>query len=236
MFLFLLFKIIKLPFRNYYGVFVMSTQNNEKNWELSENPLKERIVQLMTEKELKHPYAFATRVGLSRGTFTGIWVEGRRSLHRKTIEKICAATGANPSWLEHGQGPAFLDIPHRTELGREKTTEIAQSSAQPVKITLDVPRLEQAIQTAEDALNVTNAYMQAEHKAIFIATLYQSQHDTLLQACIQLVEDALKETRRDMSPNTKSQLITIIYSFYSDQPWTQQQLKSALDQLIRSVH
>ncbi|MNC75359.1 hypothetical protein D3C75_1268740 [compost metagenome] len=82
--------------------------------------------------------------------------------------------------------------------------------------------------------------MTPEKKAEFISTLYFNENvndvsEKLLKACISLIEKALKDTRRTMSPEPKSELILVIYNFYSDKPWTEEHLKSALDQLIRSV-
>jgi len=82
--------------------------------------------------------------------------------------------------------------------------------------------------------------MTPENKAEFITTLFFNANlnnisEDLLKACISLIEKALKETRRFMSPQAKTELILVIYNFYYDKPWTEEHLKSALDQLIRSV-
>lgn len=219
----------------------MSSQFGKNNSELN-NPLKERIKLLMTAEELERPYSFATRVGLSKGTFTGIWVEGRSTLHQKTINKIAYATGANPAWLLTGIGEPFAEghtVSEPKEYG-EPSTSGADSNKSSVPLSIDKGLLTQSIETAEKALEVTSGTMTPENKAEFIATLFlndnqSSINEVLLKACISLIEKALKETRRTLSPKPKSELIIVIYNFYYDKPWTEEHLKSALDQLIRSV-
>ncbi len=213
----------------------MSSQFDQNNSEL-ENPLKERIKFLMTAEELKRPYSFATRIGLSKGTFTGIWVEGRSSLHQKTIDKIAQATGANPAWLSTGIGEPFS----AEQQSSAQPEAPVQSEKNDVAQGIDKYLLTQAIETAEKALDIANGTMTPENKAEFISTLYFNTNqnnvsEELLKACVSLIEKALKETRHIMSPQAKSELILVIYNFYSDKPWTQEHLKSALDQLIRSV-
>lgn len=206
----------------------MSTQNNENNCELKNNPLKQRIEKLMTPEELKKPYAFATRIGLSKGTFTGIWKDGRDSLHKSTIDKICAATGANAAWLATGIGEVFLD------------DKIKQNTPNKNK-SLNIKKLSKAIETADNALAVTNSSMTTEKYSQFVSTLYateQSDIDSqkLLMTCVELIEEALKVTRRTMSSSSKSELILIIYNFYIEQTWTREMIKSALQQLIDSIN
>lgn len=209
----------------------MSSQLDQNNSEL-QNPLKERIKLLMTDEELKRPYSFATRVGLSKGTFTGIWVEGRSSLHQKTIDKIASATGANVAWLSTGIGKPF-------EAAQPGVT-VTNSDKTDVPLSIDQQLLTQSIETAEKALVIANGTMTPDDKAEFITTLFfngnlSNVSEDLLKACISLIEKALKETRRSMSPSAKTELILVIYNFYHDKPWTEEHLKSALDQLIRSV-
>lgn len=214
----------------------MSTQKNLKNWELKNNSLKERIEFLMTPEELEKPYSFAKRVGLPKGTFTGIWINGRQSLHKSTLERICFATGANPAWLSTGIGEPF---PERNEIA-QSSKETERTYKNDVPLSIDSHLLIQSIETAEKALKVANGTMTPEDKAEFITTLFFNANlnnvsEDLLKACISLIEKALKETRRNLSPKPKSELIIIIYNFYYDKPWTEEHLKSALDQLIRSV-
>lgn len=215
----------------------MSTQKNLKNWELTNNSLKERIEFLMTPEELEKPYSFATRVGLPKGTFTGIWINGRQSLHKSTLERICFATGANPAWLSTGIGEPFLE---NNEIVQPSIEAEQTYKKNDVPLSIDSHLLIQSIETAEKALKVANGTMTPEDKAEFISTLFfngnlNNVNEDLLKACISLIEKALKETRRILSPKPKSELIIIIYNFYYDKPWTEEHLKSALDQLIRSV-
>ena len=112
----------------------MSTQKNLKNWELKNNSLKERIEFLMTPEELEKPYSFASRVGLPKGTFTGIWVNGRQSLHKSTIDRICQATGANAGWLATGHGqPYDIDVEEETNQ-RSTANHVAGVSALSVNV------------------------------------------------------------------------------------------------------
>lgn len=219
----------------------------EKNISELNNPLKERIKLLMTAEELEKPYSFATRVGLSKGTFTGIWVEGRTSLQQKTVDKIAVATGANQVWLMTGEGEPFKEAPSSRKIEQNRAEYLIQAQAEDlenkktdVPLSIDQQLLTQAIETAEKALVIAKGTMTPDDKAEFIATLFLNDNlsninEELLKACISLIEKALKETRRTLSPEPKSELIIVIYNFYYDKPWTEEHLKSALDQLIRSV-
>lgn len=224
----------------------MSSQFGKNNSELN-NPLKERIKLLMTAEELEKPYSFATRVGLSKGTFTGIWVEGRTSLHKKTIDKIAEATGANQIWLMTGAGEPFQQERASQKIEQNCAEYLIQTQSEDIKnkktdvpLSIDKYLLTQSIETAEKALDIAKGTMTPDDKAEFISTLYFNDNvnnvsEELLKACISLIEQALKETRRTLSPEPKSELIIVIYNFYYDKPWTEEHLKSALDQLIRSV-
>lgn len=205
-----------------------------------ENPLKERIKLLMTESELNRPYSFATRVGLSKGTFTGIWKEGRSSLHHGTVNKICAATGANPAWLVTGTGEPFTQpaSAHMRETpGQEGKPVINQGETE----LLDTALLEQSFHTLEQALAATNKVMQPSGTSRFVAAVYASlkeneEMDTeVLKDCILTVEEALKATRRVMSPKAKTQLIQVIYELYSGNASYKEAMTNHIDQLIRSV-
>lgn len=173
----------------------MSSQFGKNNSELN-NPLKERIKLLMTVEELDKPYSFATRVGLSKGTFTGIWVEGRTSLQKKTIDKIAEATGANPVWLMTGEGAPFKE---------------GQSSQ---KITQ--PRTEYLIKEvrvkAKNTDNVDSSVKQAFKTAL---EPHQSENNQdlrkLLTACYESTEGALYATYRMMDPDDKSEFILKFY-------------------------
>lgn len=205
----------------------MSSQLGRNNSELN-NPLKERIKLLMTDEEKEHPYKFATRTSLSKGTFTGIWVAGRETLHQKTIDKISNATGCNATWLATGHGQPFA--------AQDQVQQIHSHQNAP----LDKPLLLQAINTAEQALEITEAVMGPKLKAEFICTLYFSdrpnrQGEQLLSDCVVLIEQGLTELRRYLSQDKKTDLISVIYNFYIDKQYTQEHLKRALDQLIGSV-
>lgn len=177
----------------------MSTQKNLKNWELENNSLKERIEFLMTPEELEKPYSFASRVGLPKGTFTGIWINGRQSLHKSTIDRICQATGANAGWLATGHGQPFdIEVedgsPSRP-IGYEyqsNMTHTATGVASPVSTykaevplkdelpeqlepnILDAALLQQAFETLVQALKATGRVMQPKGVSRFVATVYAS--------------------------------------------------------------
>lgn len=219
---------------------VMSTQKNLKNWELKDNSLKERIEFLMTPEELEKPYSFATRVGLAKGTFTGIWVEGRNSLQKKTIDKIAEATGANPAWLTTGIGEPFKTWTSEELLQRQ--IEEAFEQDEPDLVTeLDTSLLKQAFDTLEHALETTGRVMQPKGVSRFVATVYASlkedeEMDTVvLQDCILTVEEALKAKRRTMSSKAKTDLILAIYELYSGNALYKEAMTSTINQLIRSV-
>lgn len=234
----------------------MSSINTENNSEL-DNPLKERIKSLMTVNELAHPYSFATRVGLSKGTFTGIWREGRQSLHKGTIDKICRVTGADPDWLITGEGIPF-PIYNYDEIINRQVEEACQGkidASAPVEFEGDVPAgfyedvsveldsslLIQAFETLSNALQVTGRTMQPPGRARFVAAVYASLKENedmdtqLLQDCIFTIEEALKSTRRTMSPKSKTDLILIIYELYSGDASYKEAMTSTINNLIRSV-
>lgn len=234
----------------------MSSINTENNSEL-DNPLKERIKALMTVNELTHPYSFATRVGLSKGTFTGIWKEGRQALHKGTINKICAVTGADPEWLITGIGVPF-PIYNYDEIINRQIEEACQGiidETAPVEFEGDIPigfyedvsveldssLLIQAFETLDKALLTTGRVMQPKGRARFVAAVYASlkeseEMDTqLLEDCIFTIEEALKSTRRIMSPKAKTDLILIIYELYSGDASYKEAMISTINNLIRSV-
>ena len=218
----------------------MSSINAENNSEL-DNPLKERIKVLMTEHELAHPYSFATRVGLSKGTFTGIWREGRQSLHQGTINKICTVTGADPEWLATGEGIPF-PIYNYDEIINSQIEKACQlNEDEIVSVELDTALLQQAFDTLEQALEATGRIMQPKGVSRFVATVYASlkedeEMDTVvLQDCILTVEEALKATRRVMSSKAKTDLILAVYELYSGNASYKEAMTSTINQLIRSV-
>ncbi|WP_151777323.1 hypothetical protein [Acinetobacter brisouii] len=201
-----------------------------------ENPLKERIKFLMTESELNHPYSFATRVGLSKGTFTGIWKEGRSSLHHGTVNKICAATGANPAWLVTGMGEPFEQQASAVVDVLEPKQDVTLEAE-----LLDTSLLEQAFETLDQALKATNRMMQPNGRAQFVAAVYASLKEDqavniqVLKDCIFTVEEALSSTRRIMSPKAKTDLILLVYELYSGEASYKEAMTSTINQLIRSV-
>ncbi|ENX48796.1 MULTISPECIES: helix-turn-helix domain-containing protein [Acinetobacter] len=214
----------------------MSSLNTKNNSEL-ENPLKERIKLLMTENELEKPYSFATRVGLSKGTFTGIWKEGRSSLHNGTVNKICVATGANPAWLTTGIGEPFIS-------DQKINNQVNQGAKQKnlnTQISLNTDLLAQAFDTMDKALKVTNRTMTPQSKAKFVVSIYDNLNEEtelkaeLLQECIYTIEQALLDTRRTMSSTAKSELISIIYDLYYGNAAYKEAMKTTLDELIRST-
>lgn len=217
----------------------MSSINAENNSEL-DNPLKERIKVLMTEHELAHPYSFATRVGLSKGTFTGIWREGRQSLHQGTINKICTVTGADPEWLATGKGIPF-PVYNYDEIITRQIEEACQLDDEAVSVELDTALLKQAFDILEEALEATGRIIQPKGASRFVATVYASlkedeDMDTeVLQDCILTVEEALKATRRVMSSKAKTDLILAVYELYSGNALYKEAMTSTINQLIRSV-
>lgn len=219
----------------------MSSQFGKNNLELN-NPLKERIKLLMTAEELEKPYSFATRVGLSKGTFTGIWKEGRSSLHQRTVDKICAVTGADPGWLATGVGVPF-PIYNYDEIINRQIDETFQhpEEEESVTIELDASLLIQAFETLDKALLTTGRVMQPKGISRFVATVYASlkedeDMDTeVLQDCILTIEEALKSTRRSMSSKAKTDLILAIYELYSGNALYKEAMTSTINQLIRSV-
>lgn len=187
----------------------MSSQLRENNSEL-ENPLKERIKKLMTEDELKKPYSFATRVGLSKGTFTGIWVEGRQTLHQKTIDKIVTATGADRIWLMTG---SHLENTQQ-ELPKVKvrTMQVQMSFNQALRI---------AYSATEGALTQTFSMMPPDQKADFLVQYMKSiykkddfSNEKALVCAIFTIEASLHESRQQMSLDDKIGLILSVYEIY----------------------
>ena len=208
----------------------MSTQNKENNTELESNPLKQRIKKLMTEKELEAPYSFAKRVGLSKGTFTGIWIEGRKSLHKSTLDKICEATGANPAWLATGVGEVF--------------SFESKSNREPITNTqLDAKLLIQAFNALESSLVSANKEMPPKGRSRFISALYQALKQTddstnieVLADCIYTIEEALNLKRQIMSSEAKTRLILAVYELYIYNPAYKDVMQSTITQLVGTLY
>lgn len=228
----------------------MSSINTENNSEL-DNPLKERIKILMTVNELAHPYSFATRVGLSKGTFTGIWREGRQSLHQRTINKICAATGVDPDWLDKGIGEPFpanrINEPQaniRTEVDEpiEKPKTI-QKKGLTLSTTINIDKLNEVFETTQEILDKQNRMMSATALGEFTVMLYKMFVDEktepfnsqLLQQTTYIVESVLENKQLRMSPKNKTLLIIAIYTLYIDYPADAEQMLQTTEALIRKI-
>lgn len=209
----------------------MSSQLQENNSEL-ENPLKERIKTLMTEDELKRPYSFATRVGLSKGTFTGIWVEGRTSLQHKTAQKIADATGVDIGWLMTGHQGQDSHI--RASVGSGKSQSISYITRKVKRINFR-EALMIAYNSTEGALVQTFSIMPPDQKADFLVKFVKtlihketlSQEQSLL-AAIFTIEMSLFKSRQEMSLSDKIGLILNIYEIYYKNPDV---LKTATEEL-----
>jgi hypothetical protein len=144
----------------------MCSQKTPANCEL-ENALKSRISSLMTKEDLEHPYAWAARTGLSKGTFTGIWVQGRHSLHRATAEKISSSTGADVNWIQTGLGQPYPTNPAQPCVVLDTHPLAPQTSV------IDKQILEISIETLETVLEATSRRMQPSKKAEVIMAIYQ---------------------------------------------------------------
>ncbi len=150
----------------------MRSQKNQTNCE-PENPLKQRIAQLMSEEDLKHPYAWAAKIGLSKGTFSGIWNLGRNALHKSTAEKISVGTGANIQWIQTGIGQPFDQSQSQTQTQATETPSNPPASPEQGKILLDLDTLEMAIHTLESVLEQTRRTMSPSKKTELILAIYQ---------------------------------------------------------------
>lgn len=195
----------------------MSTQKETLNCELQNNALKQRIEYLMTPEEKEKPYSFATRVGLSKGTFTGIWVNGRNSLHQSTINKISKATGANAGWIATGEGEPY------TKSVKVENSQFPLPSKKH-NYVLDTEMLKQCYESTEGALYATFRLMDSDQKAELISQFYvalleennkeiQLDVETLLLSIFTL-EVSLFYSRQRMSSKNKTQLIASLYDSY----------------------
>lgn len=183
----------------------------------------------------ERPYPWAEAKGINKSAFQSARNRKKKPLP-KTVKIWAEQIGCSYEWLNNGVGDPFS----AEQQSSAQPEAPVQSEKNDVAQGIDKYLLTQAIETAEKALDIANGTMTPENKAEFISTLYFNTNlnnvsEELLKACVSLIEKALKETRRIMSPQAKSELILVIYNFYSDKPWTQEHLKSALDQLIRSV-
>ncbi|WP_180174621.1 hypothetical protein [Acinetobacter sp. YH01022] len=220
---------------------VQFSQFKEFNCEEELTPIQTRMYFLMINGSMPRSvdeslYGWCGRLGLSNSTIFGIFKKNNKNMHLSVAQKIASATGANAAWVQHG-----VDEPFSSGSETEQPAVTADHSDKTdVPLSIDKYLLTQSIETAEKALTIANGTMTPDDKAEFIATLFFNDNlsninEDLLKACISLIEKALKETRRTLSPEPKSELIIVIYNFYYDKPWTEEHLKSALDQLIRSV-
>lgn len=224
----------------------MSTQKNLKNWELENNPLKERIKFLMTEEEKEKPYSFASRVNLSKSTFTGIWLEGRESLHKSTATKICEATGANIAWLMTGVGEPFSkDIGVAQQQDKEIRAEPSIVEQEGLKITtaIDKAMLQVSLETTEKKLREQSLVMQPKNKAEFILMLYDILIDIekspynkqLLNDVIFEIEECLERLHRTMQIDKKTLLIVAIYTLYSVNSQDKEGIRQTITDIIRNA-
>jgi len=237
------------------------SQFKELNCEDELTPIQHRMYFLMANGFMPRSadeslYGWCGRIGLSNSTIFGIFKKNNKNMHLSVAQKISEATGANVEWIQKGIGEPFgkdeieepvtapspVDYEYQSN-SVDFTTGVEAPKAQlkpAVPVSLNKYLLTQSIETAEKALEIANGTMTPENKAEFISTLYFNQNlsdndEKLFKACVTLIEKALKETRRVLSPEPKTELIIVIYNFYYDKPWTEEHLKSALDQLIRSV-
>lgn len=217
---------------------VHCSQFKEINCEQVLTPIQSRLYYLMIfgkqpRVEDESLYGWTNRLGIPKSTTYGLFTKGNQNMHLSLANKLAEATGANTDWIQKGIGEPFVEVVEPQEITKKNDQPDGKSG-------IDSHLLIQAIETAEKALKVANGTMTPEDKAEFITTLFfnsdlSNVNEVLLKACISLIEKALKDTRRILSPTPKSELIIIIYNFYYDKPWTEEHLKSALDQLIRSV-
>lgn len=183
----------------------------------------------------ERPYPWAESKGINKSAFQSAKNRQKKPLP-KTVKHWAQLIGCSYQWLNEGIGEPFSSG-NETE---QPAVTADHSDKTDVPLSIDKQLLTQAIETAEKALAIAKGTMTPDDKAEFIATLFFNDNlsninEDLLKACISLIEKALKETRRTLSPEPKSELIIVIYNFYYDKPWTEEHLKSALDQLIRSV-
>jgi len=183
----------------------------------------------------ERPYPWAESKGINKSAFQSAKNRQKKPLP-KTVKLWAQLIGCSYEWLNEGIGEPF-STSNETE---QPAVTTDHSDKTDVPLSIDRQLLIQSIETAEKALEIANSTMTPDDKAEFIATLFfngnlSNVSEELLKVCISLIEKALKETRRTMSPSAKTELILVIYNFYHDKPWTEEHLKSALDQLIRSV-
>lgn len=229
-------------FRNSDLNCVQFSQFKEFNCEEELTPIQTRMYFLMINGSMPRSideslYGWCGRLGLSNSTIFGIFKKNNKNMHLSVAQKIAVATKANAEWVQHGIGEPF---PESNDGTPQAAVTVTNSDKTDVPLSIDQQLLTQSIETAEKALVIAKGTMTPDDKAEFIATLFfngnlSNVSEELLKACISLIEKALKETRRTMSPSAKTELILVIYNFYHDKPWTEEHLKSALDQLIRSV-
>ncbi|BBH15345.1 MULTISPECIES: S24 family peptidase [Chromobacterium] len=77
----------------------------EKNLEQSD--FKQRLELLIGAEK---PYAWATRIGINKGSFTNMWYHGGVP-RAATASKIAEASGCRLEWLLHGSGPQYDAAP-----------------------------------------------------------------------------------------------------------------------------
>lgn len=250
-----------IEFRNFDFGTVQTSQFKEFNYEDELTPIQARMYFLMINSSMPRSpdeslYGWCGRIGLSNSTIFGIFKKNNKNMHLSVAQKISEATGANIDWVQKGVGEPFGNDEVKDSVTAQSpvdyeyqsnTTHYATRVEAPkaqlksaVPVSLNKYLLTQSIETAEKALEIAKGTMTPENKAEFISTLYFNQNicdndEKLFKACVTLIEKALKETRRILSPEPKTELIIVIYNFYYDKEWTEEHLKSALDQLIRSV-
>lgn len=102
----------------------------EMSSELKHPEFHHRLSQLIGAE---HPYAWASRVGISKGAFTRIWKEGTMP-GAELLQRIAASKGVSIDWLLLGRGQPFAAAPFNAPvhvLRGEELRPAAEPAAEP---------------------------------------------------------------------------------------------------------
>lgn len=167
---------------------------------------KERLEMLVGNEQ---PFAWAAKIGISKGAFSRIWHEGAVPKHEHLL-KIKYRTGASLDWLLAGEGLPPPSVMKIEEKQRARGLAFIEGRVE------DYKRLDKEIEEAESAY-YTSIGEEPGAYAIYTGKPWAPDLD-LLEAVVQATEQALIDNKAtSLSPDKRARLVRIIYEFYLEE-------------------
>lgn len=169
--------------------------------------LQARLKTLIGEEQ---PYAWARRVGLSKGAFTGIWVLGRKP-QTKTLAQIAAQTGCSFKWLSTGEGVPY---PARThQLGAVEAVAPAVVETAPIRQTHQLGAVEVVAPAVVQAPPLPGRVDWSQVSSDYRREIRELLHDVVLA-----VDAFIDQNDLDVPPEKHAQLIAMLFDYMLGRP------------------